>query len=128
MKSFKNFIAEVKQVVYIVMPKINKGRIKSSDSLEVRATSPKEAREKAAKQFGLQPNEVIASTKFTGDAHMNKEMAANAVGGGGVDLTPTGKLHLFRRDRRKKYSTERMYKKSLGMKTIENIISNRDTK
>lgn len=50
------------------------------------------------------------------------EIAANSVAGSGVDLSPAGKSHLFRRDKRKKYSIERMYKKSLGMKTIENII------
>jgi len=115
MKSFKNFIAEAKEVIFIVMPKINKGRIKSSDSLEVRATSPKEAREKAAKRFGLQPNEVTASTKFTGDAHMN-EVAANAVAGGGVSLPPI--VHL-NKDKRKKYSTERMYQRSLGIKALK---------
>ena len=125
MKPFKNFIVEAKEVIFIVMPKINKGRIKSSDSLEVKATSPKEAREKAAKRFGLQPNEVIASTKFTGDAHMN-EVAANSVAGGGVDMAPNaGPMFFTRRDKRKKEDTERMYRRSLGMKFINAMIEKR---
>ena len=47
------------------------------------------------------------------------EIAANAVSGGGVDLSPHGKEKLFRRDRRKKYSVERMYKKAQGLKVIK---------
>jgi len=48
-----------------------------------------------------------------------EEVTANSVAAGGVDLSPTGKLNLFRRDKRKKYSTERMYRKSLGLKQIK---------
>jgi len=118
MKPFKNFIAEAKEVIFVVMPKINKGRIKKTDSIEVRATSSKEAREKAAKQFGLQSNEVTASTKYTGDAHMN-EVAANSVAAGGVSLPPI--VHT-NKDKRKKYNTERMYRRSLGLKTIKDML------
>lgn len=48
-----------------------------------------------------------------------EEVAANSVAGGGVDFTPTDHKAFFRRnDKRKKYSTENMYKKSLGLKHI----------
>lgn len=44
------------------------------------------------------------------------EIAANAVAGGGVSLPPI--VHV-NKDKRKKYSTERMYRRSLGIKALK---------
>lgn len=116
MKSFKNYLQEAKVVRWIVMPLINKGKIKKTDSIELHASSPKEAREKAAKKFGLKPDEMKAVTKFEADKHMNEAGAANSIAGGGVSLPPI--VHA-NKDKRKKYSTERMYRRSLGIKALK---------
>jgi len=52
------------------------------------------------------------------------ETAANAVAGGGVDLTPHKKSDFTytRRDKRKREDTDSMYKRSLGLKHIKDML------
>lgn len=50
------------------------------------------------------------------------ELAANSVGGGGVDFNPTGKPP---RDKRKKDDTERMYRRSIGLESIRRMLKKR---
>jgi len=48
-----------------------------------------------------------------------KEMAANAVGGGGVDLTPSAnQVYFKKRDKRKKNDTDTMFRRSQGLNFI----------
>jgi hypothetical protein len=144
MNSFKDFLNEAKMVRFIVMPKVIKGKLRPTDSIEVKASSAKEAREKAAKEFGfgIKPVELKAVAKYKDDAHYNEECgageegtdalvkkykkdtpmeetAANSVSAGGVDMNPTG---IPKRDKRKKYDTESMYRRSLGLRAIEKIM------
>lgn len=67
-------LEEAKMVHFIVMPTVNKGKIKKTDSMELKAKSAKEAREKASKSFGLKPTEVKAVAKYKDDAHYNEEV------------------------------------------------------
>lgn len=53
---------------------------------------------------------------------MFNELAANAVGGGGVDFNPTGAPA---RDKRKKNDTERMYRRSIGLESIRRMLKKR---
>jgi len=55
-----------------------------------------------------------------------EEVAANSVAGGGVGMAPNaGPMFFTRRDKRKKEDTERMYRRSLGMKFINAMIEKR---
>jgi len=64
---------EAKLYYFIAMPTVEKGKIKKHHSMELKAKSAKEAREKAAKEFGLKPTEVKAVAKYQDDAHMNEK-------------------------------------------------------
>ena len=48
-----------------------------------------------------------------------EEVAANSVAGGGVDFNPTG---MPKDDKRKKNSINAMYRRSLGLKHITDMI------
>ena len=55
-----------------------------------------------------------------------KEVAASSVAGGGVDLTPSADQIFFKkRDKRKKDDTDSMYRRSLGLKHIKDMIERR---
>lgn len=47
------------------------------------------------------------------------EEIANSVGGGGVDMNPTG---YAKRDKRKKYDTEKMYRRNLGLSKVKETL------
>ena len=52
-----------------------------------------------------------------------RETAANAVAGGGIDLTPSRDQIFFKkRDKRKKEDTDSMYRRSLGLKAINAML------
>ena len=52
-----------------------------------------------------------------------EEVAANAVAGGGVDLTPSAdQVYFKKRDKRKKEDTDSMYRRSLGLKHINAML------
>jgi hypothetical protein len=52
-----------------------------------------------------------------------RETAANAVAGGGIDLTPSANQIFFKkRDKRKKEDTDSMYRRSLGLKHINAML------
>ena len=52
-----------------------------------------------------------------------RETAANAVAGGGVDLTPSAdQVYFKKRDKRKKEDTDSMYRRSLGLKHINAML------
>jgi hypothetical protein len=52
-----------------------------------------------------------------------RETAANAVAGGGIDLTPSAnQIYFKKRDRRKKEDTDSMYRRSLGLKHINAML------
>ena len=53
--------------------------------------------------------------------HLEEEVAANSVSGGGVDLTPFYK----KRDKRKREDVDTMYRRSLGLKHINAMIEKR---
>ncbi len=53
--------------------------------------------------------------------HLEEEVAANSVAGGGVDLTPFYK----KRDKRKREDVDTMYRRSLGLKHINAMIEKR---
>lgn len=58
--------------------------------------------------------------------YMEEEVAANAVAGGGVDLTPSADQIFFKkRDKRKKEDTDSMYRRSLGLKFINAMVERR---
>jgi len=58
-----------------------------------------------------------------------RETAANAVAGGGVDLTPSKDEILFkRRDRRRKEDTDSMYRRSLGLQHINAMLERKRNK
>lgn len=58
-----------------------------------------------------------------------RETAANAVAGGGVDLTPSKDEILFkRRDRRRKEDTDSMYRRSLGLQHINAMLERKRSK
>jgi hypothetical protein len=55
-----------------------------------------------------------------------EEVAASSVAGGGVDLTPSADQIFFKkRDKRKKEDTDAMYRRSLGLKHIKDMIERR---
>lgn len=55
-----------------------------------------------------------------------KEVAASSVAGGGVDLTPSADQIFFKkRDKRKKEDTDSMYRRSLGLRHIKDMIERR---
>jgi hypothetical protein len=52
-----------------------------------------------------------------------EEVAASSVAGGGVDLTPSADQIFFKkRDKRKKEDTDSMYRRSLGLRHIKDMI------
>ncbi len=52
-----------------------------------------------------------------------RETAANAVAGGGIDLTPSAdQIYFKKRDKRKKEDTDSMYRRSLGLKHINAML------
>jgi hypothetical protein len=108
-------VNEAKMVRFIVMPTVIKGKLKPTDSIEVKASSAKEAREKAAKEFGfgIRPSELKAVAKYPGDKHMNEEAPANATGPA-VDMNPTGKAKKM--DKRSRFAIEKMFKRAQGVK------------
>lgn len=58
-----------------------------------------------------------------------REVAANAVAGGGIDLTPSADQILFKkRDKRRKEDTDSMYRRSLGLKSIMAMLERRKKK
>lgn len=57
--------------------------------------------------------------KYKKDTPM-EEVAANSVAGGGIDWNQTG---YKKRDKRKKYDVESMYRRSLGLKEIMKMIN-----
>lgn len=58
-----------------------------------------------------------------------RETAANAVAGGGVDLTPSAdQVYFKKRDKRKKEDTDSMYRRSLGLKHINAMLERKNKK
>ena len=52
-----------------------------------------------------------------------RETAANAVAGGGIDLTPSvNQIFFKKRDKSKKEDTDSMYRRSLGLKHINAML------
>lgn len=57
--------------------------------------------------------------------YVEEEVAANSVAGGGVDLSPNG---MPKNDKRKKDSITAMYRRSLGLKHITDMVLKRKAK
>jgi hypothetical protein len=51
-----------------------------------------------------------------------QEVATNSVAGGGVDLSPGKKQIYKKRDKRRKEDTDSMYRRSLGLKSINAML------
>ena len=58
-----------------------------------------------------------------------RETAANAVAGGGVDLTPSADQILFKkRDKRRKENTDSMFRRSQGLSFINAMLERKNKK
>jgi len=58
-----------------------------------------------------------------------RETAANAVAGGGVDLTPSADQILFKkRDKRRKEDTDSMFRRSQGLTFINAMLERKNKK
>jgi hypothetical protein len=58
-----------------------------------------------------------------------RETAANAVAGGGVDLTPSADQILFKkRDKRRKEDTDSMFRRSQGLSFINAMLERKNKK
>jgi hypothetical protein len=58
-----------------------------------------------------------------------RETAANAVSGGGIDLTPSADQILFKkRDKRRKEDTDSMFRRSQGLTFINAMLERKNKK
>jgi len=58
-----------------------------------------------------------------------RETAANAVAGGGIDLTPSANQIFFKkRDKRKKEDTDSMFRRSQGLSFINAMLERKNKK
>jgi hypothetical protein len=58
-----------------------------------------------------------------------EEVAANAVAGGGVDLTPSAdQVYFKKRDKRKKEDSDSMFRRSQGLKFINAMLERKKKK
>ena len=67
-------LEEAKMIAFVAMPLVEKGKLKKHHSMELKAPSAKVARERAASEFGLKPDQVKAVAKYQDDAKYNEEL------------------------------------------------------